>query len=708
MERLESRILFHLEIVGTIPNTAVAPGTPQSTVELAPYLDNEDIDGTIVRFATDLGNIDMEMFDKGAPATVANFLGYVTRGDYNNTFFHRAVSNFIVQGGGYSASTIDNPVHIPTQAAIRNEFSPSRSNERGTVAMAKVTGEPDSATSEFFYNLANNNNSAAIADLDVQNQGFTVFGRVINNTMPVVDTIDGLPKANPPDVKFQNLPLQGSPPATADNVVKIGTATVVPETALFNYQLTSSDPELATPVVENGVLKLLYGAGRLGTATITITAVDVNSNTTVTTSFLAGVGELNVSVGTGGAKAATFTDADGTVGTIGLKGGSGTLRFSGSNLSEVLGKSGAQVMGNISDLAIDLTGTGTSGALTVKASGGDGLVTVRSFTADGGMKSIAGKQMNLIGNLTIPGNVAKADFANVTNSIMTFGGSGGGLALSLGDAQGVEIVSQIPIKTFKANSFSGGGPDVGTISAPAIGSLTVATDFNQRLDLAGSLGSAKIGGAVNSFLPWSVGGSAGKLSFGSIAEGFVADFLGPVASLAVAGAFSGDVSAVSVKSLAIKGDLTGANLILTGPGVSLGKATISGAIANSRIQATESIGTVTAATISASTIYAGVNTDGGLLPTDPTDFTSPTGSITSVTVKNKSGAPSFVNANIAASNVGKLSLGVVQTGNNGVPFGVAGNTIGALAATGTAAVKLAKLTESSQSQTDQDFQVRVF
>src|SRR5687767_7711944 len=132
------------------------------------------------------------------------------------------------------------------------------------------------------------------------------------------------------------------------------------------------------------------------------------------------------------------------------------------------------------------------------------------------MKSIGAKQVNLVGDLTIAGNVGKADFANVTNSTMSFGGSGGGLALTLRNADAVEIISQIPIKSLKAESFAGGGPDSGAITAPGIGSLTVNGDFNQRLDIAGGLGSAKIGGMINTFLPWNIGGAAGKLTIGSI------------------------------------------------------------------------------------------------------------------------------------------------------------------------------------------------
>jgi cyclophilin family peptidyl-prolyl cis-trans isomerase len=723
VEGLESRILFALELVSPINNLAVAPGTAQSEIDLTQHFDDRSVNGTIVRFDTDLGKIDMLMFDSQAPITVQNFLGYVLRGDYNNTYFHRSIANFVVQGGGYGVSTIDAPTHITTSAAIQNEFSPQRSNVRSTIAMAKISppeGQAptpesiNSATSEFFFNLEDNNgNVDPTNNLDTQNGGFTVFGQVINNTMSTVDAIGGLPTYKSEDgVPFQrDFPLQGTPPATADNVVKVRTAKVVPEPALYNYTLNSSDPSIVTPVVEDGVLKLIYAPGALGTATITVTATDLDG-IVATTSFQAGVGELSVGIGNGGARAVSYTDADGTTATISLKGGAGNVRFSGGNLSQNTGKGGATVQGSITDVTIDLTGTGSSGALAVKASGGDGRITISRMTSDGGMKSIAAKPVNLAGNLTMAGNVGKADFADVTNSTMTFGGSGGSLALSLINADNVEIDSQIAIKSLKAGRFTGGGtgggPDVGTITAPALGALTVNGDMGQRLNLAGGLGSMKVGGAVSTFLPWSVGGAAGKLAAGSFDPSFVGDFLGGIAALTVSSDLTGVINTTVLKALAVKGNLDTANITLSGAGIALGKATISGAIVRTRIQADSGIGSVTAASMADSTIYAGVNTDGGILPIAADDFTAGSSSIVSVTLKGASGTPTFVNSNIAARSLGKISLGIVQTGNAGVPFGLAGDTVASVAGSGNGAIKLSKLADPSQSTTQEEFNIRVF
>ncbi|MDD5028626.1 MAG: peptidylprolyl isomerase, partial [Rhodoferax sp.] len=140
---------------------------------------------TTVRVETALGVIDIELYDSAAPATVANFLSYLQGGAFDSTFFHRSMPGFVIQGGGYVWNTSTNKVApVAAKAPVVNEFSAARSNLRGTVAMAKLDGDPDSATSQWFVNLADN-----AANLDAQNGGFTVFGKVVGNGMAVVDAI---------------------------------------------------------------------------------------------------------------------------------------------------------------------------------------------------------------------------------------------------------------------------------------------------------------------------------------------------------------------------------------------------------------------------------------------------------------------------------------------------------------------------------------
>jgi peptidyl-prolyl cis-trans isomerase A (cyclophilin A) len=142
---------------------------------------------TTVRVITSLGDFSIELFDDVTPGTVANFLNYVESGRFNGTVIHRSVTNFIIQGGSFSFDTSTNNIEsVTTDAAIQNEFSVS--NTRGTVAMAKLGGDPNSATSGWFVNLADNS-----GNLDAQNGGFTAFGRVIGDGMTIVDSIAAQP-----------------------------------------------------------------------------------------------------------------------------------------------------------------------------------------------------------------------------------------------------------------------------------------------------------------------------------------------------------------------------------------------------------------------------------------------------------------------------------------------------------------------------------
>jgi peptidyl-prolyl cis-trans isomerase A (cyclophilin A) len=141
-----------------------------------------------------MGNIDVRLYNKATPLSVANFLGYVSRGDYQNTMIHRAAdnpdgSNFVIQGGGYKfdGTTQQEPKNFPfitQQPPVLNE--PGISNIRGTLAYAK-TSDPNSATSEWFFNMQNNSFLDSPA-----NGAFTVFGRVVGSGMSVADSIANL------------------------------------------------------------------------------------------------------------------------------------------------------------------------------------------------------------------------------------------------------------------------------------------------------------------------------------------------------------------------------------------------------------------------------------------------------------------------------------------------------------------------------------
>ncbi len=138
---------------------------------------------TTVCFESNLGNFCAELYDDITPLTVANFLNYVERGDYDGTIIHRNIPSFVVQGGGYYFNDATKLAEqVSADPAVQNEFK--ESNLRGTLAMAKLGNDPNSATNEWFINLADNS-----FNLDNQNGGFTVFAKVLGNGMSVVDAI---------------------------------------------------------------------------------------------------------------------------------------------------------------------------------------------------------------------------------------------------------------------------------------------------------------------------------------------------------------------------------------------------------------------------------------------------------------------------------------------------------------------------------------
>ena len=180
---------------------------------------------TTVNFETSLGDIEILLFDTTRPISVDNFLGYVNRGDYDGTIFHRTQSADtqgigIVQGGGFLA----NSDPITRQAPIENEAAsnPIPLNTRGTIAYARG-GDLDSATSEFFFNTVDN------PGLDTQI--FTVFGQVTSG-LDVVDEIQALDtiQATGNAITFFDLPVidVDADPVTAEsNLVVLTSATVV-------------------------------------------------------------------------------------------------------------------------------------------------------------------------------------------------------------------------------------------------------------------------------------------------------------------------------------------------------------------------------------------------------------------------------------------------------------------------------------------------
>ncbi|MDP4661106.1 MAG: peptidylprolyl isomerase [OM182 bacterium] len=231
-------------------------------VALSSVMTHTALASDIVRVDTDSGSFVLEMYADTAPVTVANFLSYVNSGAYEDTIIHRKVNNFVIQGGGfYYDPTSSDIAAISVGPAIVNEFS--RSNTRGTIAMAKLGGDPNSATSQWFVNLGDNS-----ANLDSQNGGFTVFGKVLGTGMTAADAIGALRTVNITGaMSFSDVPYLSL------------TGTTIADADFVNVSMSA----LSTSAkFGSGKLSVALNAGAIGQAWVDFTITQSSPDTVIT------------------------------------------------------------------------------------------------------------------------------------------------------------------------------------------------------------------------------------------------------------------------------------------------------------------------------------------------------------------------------------------------------------------------------------------
>jgi len=158
------------------PEEDMAPEEPATELEEE---DENMAKKVTVVMETSKGTIEIDLNERDAPVTVANFLTYVDEGFYDGTVFHRVIDGFMIQGGGFTPDGKQKKTHSPIELESQNGLK----NKRGSIAMAR-TNVPDSATAQFFINVADN----AMLDYAPGNDGYAVFGKVVSG-MEVVDSI---------------------------------------------------------------------------------------------------------------------------------------------------------------------------------------------------------------------------------------------------------------------------------------------------------------------------------------------------------------------------------------------------------------------------------------------------------------------------------------------------------------------------------------
>jgi len=275
-----------------IPNQRLGENSLSLTLDLTPHFDVDTITGSVVKLQTNAPGpanaAFVELFDsldaaqpaakRTTPLTAANFLSYVDRGDYNGSFFHRLVPGFVLQGGGFGLSKKDGKVDTVRQGPKLNN-EPGNGNIRGTLAMAKLGGDPNSATNQFFVNLVDNR-----PNLDNQNGGFTAFARVLGNGMALFDRLAKSLVVNADGAVFSNLPLQGYTPAASgskqlpiqpNNLLTISEAVRSDE---VTYRVTAAGAKAS--VQPDGQLQLSWTKAPSRAVKVTVDATSVADGTT--------------------------------------------------------------------------------------------------------------------------------------------------------------------------------------------------------------------------------------------------------------------------------------------------------------------------------------------------------------------------------------------------------------------------------------------
>jgi cyclophilin family peptidyl-prolyl cis-trans isomerase len=247
VEPLEARQLLAAQIIQTAPPTLANLSAPAAnSIDLENYLSDPNIPGTVAEMefleGSQTETVDVALTDEATPITVQNFLSYANSGEYNGTILHRnavlstggngspSTPAEIIQGGGFylnqsnpNGAAID---AIPTNAPITNEWNANETNVAGAIAMAR-TSDPDSATSQWFFDVVDNPSLDDVAD----SNEYAVFGHVIGTGMSIIDSLAALPTIN------LDIPTDG------------GSASPVPVTGITESQ--AQNPRHTDPAAES-------------------------------------------------------------------------------------------------------------------------------------------------------------------------------------------------------------------------------------------------------------------------------------------------------------------------------------------------------------------------------------------------------------------------------------------------------------------------
>ncbi|HEY1686274.1 MAG TPA: RHS repeat-associated core domain-containing protein [Tepidisphaeraceae bacterium] len=358
----------------------------------------------------------------------------------------------------------------------------------------------------------------------------------------------------------------------------------------------------------------------------------------------------------GGKTKATYTDSSGHVVTLTLSSGSGTLSF----LSN----------GNADPISLDITGTTAKSALTIKVSGG--TATLGTVTINGSLKSFNAPDANFTDTFTITGTLGSLTLGDetLTKSAIDIEGANVPTTIKLGTVHDLSLTDASAIKSLSALAWTAGPFNADAITAPSIGTLTVKGNFDPAINLTAAgldLKSEKITGNITGG-SLTAAGSVGIISANSIASTWTSTVTGSVTTIQTKGDFDGQLTAASLGTGKISGNLAGATLSFTGSseGYALHAFSVAKSVTNSVISTVSNVDVFTVGGMSNSKLLIGVAAGTTALPTNASAFTA-SAALARFTSK---GSSAFSNTIIAAATIDQAKLANVTTNNNGTAFGL--------------------------------------
>lgn len=466
----------------------------------------------------------------------------------------------------------------------------------------------------------------------------------------------------------------------------------------FNAALFATAPTLN---VATGSLSFTPASGALGATVVTITlrddgGTDRGGADTFIDTFTIAVGNRFGNVD-GINKKISVTESDNTKALFTLTGpGTGLL------VPDVNGGFDIELSQTTSKSTLTIT-TDTGGDRRFNLQG----LAVANANGPASLGKIVAKTTNLRGDLAVSGTIASIALADASGGHWSIGApptSKESTTITLGAVRDLSIASATPIKSFIATDWADTDSSADELSAPWIGTLSFTgskTDttlgrFEADVNLTGigapkGVALAKISTLKHARGNWNVGGA--------------------ITSMSIGGSLSGDLSARSIGTANVKGDLDDANWTLSQAVDARLKAisslVVGGKISLTSIRATGNVGGVTTGAIVDSLLFAGVKSAVSAIPSGLDDFENPSAAIASLTVKGQSIAPSFVRSSVAAGTLAKVSLKLVEPENAGIPMGFAAHLIGSFTRSGAATlVKLTIVKSNNDESLGGDFVVR--